>query len=477
MGKEISSLSILEQAWVAANVYDKSNEVAKFGGIIDTENIRTMSDWIKDPKNMGFGIDMEKAADERLMNKYVIPITVTLPGSSESLSLEVVVDSKYRDVAVISKDEEGAEKSFRLSDRIKKSINGKAELLKGQLTSDEMANLKEELEADLPSTMKELADEWTGEGRGRGDDELGPRSRKDVKEKAEEMLAEDDPDRKIDEEGMQTQEEIAKTKEAEKIIPEGQEDIIKTILESKGLNIADITQVNEVENSGVLANKAGVDDSRMSSDSNVTVIRIQNKSMDGSPDHMIVIQDNKLIETEGKDKEIGDFVDRYGGKSSGVVKTQENEAYDNLEFKADDGSLKEAKIYGNPEPSQQEAAEFIMKFRDLEMQRDAKLEEKRSLLENETDPDARATILNDIKYIQQGYAGEFRSLIDLYGIEIDDYEKDLDVRVTEAEEDRENGEDHTNPADNVEEKSDKPKNNGYDERDPFAKHANGRQLL
>ena len=443
MEKVNSSLNLLEQAWIATEVYENSNEIQKYGGIIDTRNIRTIADWIRDPQNDGLGIDKEKSEDQRLMNKYIIPITVTIPGSSESVHLELVVDSKYRDVAVIDRGESGNEKSFDISQRVKDSVEAKAGLLTHQLTEEEMENLKSALEAELPKTLGELVDEWTGEDRTVGDDELGPRTRDDVKNKAQEVISKDGSNKKIDEEEMQSEENAKKEEEAKKIIPKGQENVIELILEGQGLQLADITQVNEVQDASMLNEKAGVSDNRMSQDSNVTVIRVRNKAADGSPDHMIVIQDNKLIASEGKDKEIGDFIDRYSGKNNGVVQSTDNKAYDTLEFEADDGTVKQTKVYKHPEPSEQEAAEFLMKFKDLENEREFKLEEKRAELEREADPDTREAILNDIKYIQQGYANEFRNLSALYGVEIDEYENELDTRVEQAKEDQKTGTDHT----------------------------------
>lgn len=452
MERKNSSLNKLEQAWVAANAYDKSTEIAKVGGIVDTENIQTMADWIKDPKNAGFGIDKELAADERLMNKYVIPITVTIPGTTETSQLEIIIDSKYRDVAVMSRDENGAEQSFRIADRITESIEKKAGLLAGQLDENQLDMLKDELESELPKNMKELSEEWTDKERGRGDEELGPQSRKEVVEKAEKITEKDGTGKEISEEKMLTKEEKEKEDEARKNLGDGESDIIETILVSQGLSIADITQVNRVKEAGALEKKAGVEDGKMNKDEDALVIRVRNKSMDGSPDHMIVIQNNSLINTKGKDGEVGDFVDRYGGRQSGDVETFENEAYDTLEFKSDDGTVKKTKIYGNPEPSKQESVEFLRKFEELENEREAKLNEKRAELENETDPDLRNEILKDIEFIQIGYAKEFRDLASLYGVELAEQEQDLDVRVAEAHEDEKNNEDHTAPKEEDEQK-------------------------
>lgn len=255
MERKNSSLNKLEQAWVAANAYDKSTEIAKVGGIVDTENIQTMADWIKDPKNAGFGIDKELAADERLMNKYVIPITVTIPGTTETSQLEIIIDSKYRDVAVMSRDENGAEQSFRIADRITESIEKKAGLLAGQLDENQLDMLKDELESELPKNMKELSEEWTDKERGRGDEELGPQSRKEVVEKAEKITEKDGTGKEISEEKMLTKEEKEKEDEARKNLGDGESDIIETILVSQGLSIADITQVNRVKEAGALEKK------------------------------------------------------------------------------------------------------------------------------------------------------------------------------------------------------------------------------
>lgn len=445
MAREVySSLSLVEQAWISANVYDKSNEVARYGGIVDTENIRTVSDWAL-TNGAAFGISKEQANDERLKNKYVVPIDITIPGRSETFHLEIVVDSKYRDAAVLDKSQGSAKDGFRIAKAVKEGVLAKGDLLSGSMTPEDLMKLKAELEGELPETMKDLVDEWTETGRGRGDEHIGPRNREEVKETAKKVVGDDEAKKDAIENDEMAPDEQERADEARKIIPAGQEDVIAQILESQGLSLADVTQISELQNTDLLDREARIDNGALAKGKSSLVIRVRNKSMDGSAsDHMLVIQDGQLVNTEGKDKEISDCIDKYGGRNSSVIKTTENDAYERLEFRNRKGQVQETKVYGIERPlNTAEQIEFERRLEQLEAERNMKLKEKHDEFLSTSDPDERKALLNDIKYIQIGYGSEIRQLAALYAVEMPEYDKDLGEGIEEAKDNARNEPDVT----------------------------------
>lgn len=433
MGSDVfTSLSFIERAWISANVYDKSTELAKRGGIIDTKNIRTVSDWAL-ANGDAFGISKEQANDDRLKNKYVVPIDITVP-SYGTFHMEIVVDSKYRDAAVLDKTQGSAKDSFRIAKAVKDGVLAKGDLLSGSMTPEDLMKLKAELEGELPETMKELVEEWTEPGRGRGDEHIGPRDREEVKDTAKKVVGDDQAKKDAIENDEMAPDEQEREAEARKIIPAGQEDIIAEILAAQGLSLADVTQISQVENTDLLDREARIGNGRLATDRSSLVIRVRNKSMDGSAsDHMVVIQDGKLINTEGKDREISDCVDKYGGRNSSVIKTTESDAYEEMEFRNRDGQIQKTKVYGVERPlNTEEQLEFERRLEKLEAERNMKLAEKHDQFLATSDPNERKAILSDIKYIQIGYGSEIRQLAALYVVEMPEYDKDLGEGIEEA---------------------------------------------
>ena len=79
MADEKSSFGLIGKAWEAAKIYNGSNIVKYYDGIIDTDSIQTLGDFVKNPAN-GIetrGISLDTKADDRLLKATIGKMTPT----------------------------------------------------------------------------------------------------------------------------------------------------------------------------------------------------------------------------------------------------------------------------------------------------------------------------------------------------------------------------------------------------------------
>jgi len=173
-------LGRVEKALIAANVYDKSNEVYKQKGIIDTMNIMTARDWVSNPMNRArFNISQEFQDSKNLDRVYMVPFEIGVPGKSETIKLTLVVDSHCRDCAILGLD---GPDSYRTAKRVTDKIGDNAKLLDGEISPELISNLKLDLEQDVPKDMEELFNEFDSHD---GEYDIASRSRPEVEDIAD----------------------------------------------------------------------------------------------------------------------------------------------------------------------------------------------------------------------------------------------------------------------------------------------------
>ena len=115
-------LSPIEQAFVAAITWDKSDTLAKTKGIIDTQNITTLSDYLSNNR-AEHPVSQDVIDSKNNKRTYVIPIDVTRPDGS-AFKMNIIVDSKGKDLAVIALTPDGKEapESFKLASKLNEKL-------------------------------------------------------------------------------------------------------------------------------------------------------------------------------------------------------------------------------------------------------------------------------------------------------------------------------------------------------------------
>lgn len=139
-------MDILEKSGVAAmaalNASYRSSEGKEgkaMNAAIHTDEIKTLAEY----RNL----NPERKENNKLMRTYVIPLTL-----DNGERIDLIVNSKGQDMACVLYDEEGNQKSFELTSRMKKDIlkdvEGKS------FSADDFCKLKSEL---IPETLEEFS--------------------------------------------------------------------------------------------------------------------------------------------------------------------------------------------------------------------------------------------------------------------------------------------------------------------------------
>jgi hypothetical protein len=126
---ENTILSPIEQAFVAAITWDKSDALSRTKGIIDTQNITTLSDYLNNHRAL-HPVSDDVINSDNNKKTYVIPIDVTR-GDGSAFKLNIIVDSKGRDLAIIplTMDGKEAEGAFQLASKLDEKLKNNKEAL------------------------------------------------------------------------------------------------------------------------------------------------------------------------------------------------------------------------------------------------------------------------------------------------------------------------------------------------------------
>lgn len=160
-----SDLTMLDKAGIAAmaslNASYRSSEGKEgkaMNAAIHTDEIKTLAEY----RNL----NPERKENNKLMRTYVIPLTL-----DNGERIDLIVNSKGQDMACVYYDEEGNQKSFELTSRMKKDILKDVEGEK--FSKEDFCEITREL---IPETLDEFS-EKVEKGK------LVPEGKKDVKKR------------------------------------------------------------------------------------------------------------------------------------------------------------------------------------------------------------------------------------------------------------------------------------------------------
>ena len=137
-GRENTILSPIEQAFVAAITWDKSDNLRKTGGIMDTQNISTLSDYLSNHR-LEHPVSQDVIDSKQNKRTYVVPIDVTRPDGS-AFKMNLIIDSTGRDLAVMALTIDGKEapESFKLAEKLNQKLKANKDVLSKSISPEEV---------------------------------------------------------------------------------------------------------------------------------------------------------------------------------------------------------------------------------------------------------------------------------------------------------------------------------------------------
>lgn len=138
MAKGIDNLSFIEKVFVATIVLDKSDTLSKTGGIIDKQNISTLSDYLSNHR-LEHPVSQDVIDSRQNKRTYVIPIDVTR-GDGSAFKMNIIVDPTGRDLAVMALTIDGKEapESFKLAEKLNQKLKANKEVLSKAISAEDV---------------------------------------------------------------------------------------------------------------------------------------------------------------------------------------------------------------------------------------------------------------------------------------------------------------------------------------------------
>ncbi len=232
-GSVLNELGMGMKAFIAAEVAFNSNfgEMSRKNGAADTQNIMTLSDYMKKEKPDKLkNWNPELRDDNKLMTTYVVPMT--MPNGER---IDIVVNSKGHDIAQIYINEDPKNR-FHLDDSVKDKIR--------MMTEGAIDKNKAYEREFIPRNLDELAEKISK-------DELIPKTSEEVKEreaKADKRAFEQEE--KGNDEDEKTVEEVAQELGAPP-------SAIEKFCEDQGIKPGSIKGSNFIQNSSKLQRQLG----------------------------------------------------------------------------------------------------------------------------------------------------------------------------------------------------------------------------
>ena len=313
-----TALGLIEQSFVAALAWDKSNNLKKYGGIMDTKNICTLSDYLKN--NIKDHPVSQDVIDSNYNKRtYVIPIDVTR-GDGSAFKMNLVVDKTGKDLAVIALTIDGKEapESFSLADDLKEKLNSNKEVL-GKVINGE--------DIDRALDVKSLDD--LAEKNAKGEKIVAD----DPKEALEE-LKEKNSDIKVEEEEL-TKEGEEEEKEESEEIPAEYKGKIDEACEKAGIKRSMLKNVMFVRNPRSITNSIE-DESLKENGEEIVVLQLKG-GVEKSKN--ILVQGDKVDKTGRYDEELTRRMDS-SSKFGATVEDAEVESEELvIEYEMADGDV------------------------------------------------------------------------------------------------------------------------------------------
>ena len=313
-----TALGLIEQSFVAALAWDKSNNLKKYGGIMDTKNICTLSDYLSNNR-LDHPVSQDVIDSNYNKRTYVIPIDVTR-GDGSAFKMNLVVDKTGKDLAVIALTIDGKEapESFSLADDLKEKLNSNKEVL-GKVINGE--------DIDRALDVKSLDD--LAEKNAKGEKIVAD----DPKEALEE-LKEKNSDIKVEEEEL-TKEGEEEEKEESEEIPAEYKGKIDEACEKAGIKRSMLKNVMFVRNPRSITNSIE-DESLKENGEEIVVLQLKG-GVEKSKN--ILVQGDKVDKTGRYDEELTRRMDS-SSKFGATVEDAEVESEELvIEYEMADGDV------------------------------------------------------------------------------------------------------------------------------------------
>ena len=193
MAEDKSSFDLFGKAWNTAKIYNSSNTVKKYDAIVESDSLKTLGEFVRDPKKMveTKGIDFDEKSDDRLQKYNVVKITPTKKlGKVENLTdMYLITDEKGRDIGIYyPATDNGQVAKFILSERftnensdILKKFSGQRVILEQKINKEYKVDNIEDLTKKLSKgqslsltqeeAKREIREEYRKKGMSFGDEE------------------------------------------------------------------------------------------------------------------------------------------------------------------------------------------------------------------------------------------------------------------------------------------------------------------
>lgn len=292
MAKGMDNLNSIEKAFIAAITWDKSDTLSKTGGIMDTQNISTLSDYLANHK-LEHPVSQDVIDSKQNKRTYVVPIDVTRPDGS-AFKMNLIIDPTGRDLAVMALTIDGKEapESFKLAEKLNQRLKANKEVLSKAISPEEVNKI-----LDVKS-LDELA-------------EKNAKGEKIVADNPKEALAEvkkknsDYQDKELEVEDGEIKEEKEDPEESEEQIPEEYKGKIDEACEKAGIKRSMLKNVMFVRNPKSLTNSI---EGENLSETGGEVIVLQLK--DGiEKNKNVLVQDSRVDKTGRYDDELSRRMD------------------------------------------------------------------------------------------------------------------------------------------------------------------------
>ena len=370
-GRENTILNPIEQAFVAAITWDKSDNLRKTGGIMDTQNISTLSDYLSNHR-LEHPVSQDVIDSKQNKRTYVVPIDVTRPDGS-AFKMNLIIDSTGRDLAVMALTMDGKEapESFKLADKLNQKLKDNKDVLSKAISPEVVSKM-----LDVKS-LDDLA-------------EKNAKGEKIVADNPKEALEEvkkknsDLEDKELESESEEDKED----KEAEDQIPEEYKEKIDEACEKAGVKRSMLKDVMFVRNVKSLTNSI---EGENLSETGEEVIVLQLK--DGiEKNKNVLVQGDRVDKTGRYDDELSRRMDA-GNKFGATVENAEADKGQELLLTYQLGNGEVVQINLDEEPinsrmsdleklTVQEKVEAIKDTWEVNMQHAANSDEMRNAYEN-----------------------------------------------------------------------------------------------
>lgn len=371
-GRENTILSPIEQAFVAAITWDKSDNLRKTGGIMDTQNISTLSDYLANHR-LEHPVSQDVIDSKQNKRTYVVPIDVTRPDGS-AFKMNLIIDSTGRDLAVMALTIDGKEapESFKLAEKLNQKLKANKDVLSKAISPEEVNKILD---------VKSLDD--LAEKNAKGEKIVADNPKEALEEVKKKNSDYQDKELKVEDGEIKEEKE-----ESEEQIPEEYKGKIDEACEKAGIKRSMLKNVMFVRNPKSLTNSI---EGENLSETGGEVVVLQLK--DGiEKNKNVLVQDNRVDKTGRYDDELSRRMDsdsKFGATVENAEADKDQELVVTYSF--EDGEMVKVNLDEEPINSRmsdlekltvQEKVETIKDMLEVNIQHASTPEEVENAYEN-----------------------------------------------------------------------------------------------